>query len=374
MKPTIFREEDSMYSFKPSEEQSMLVDAVKRFAENDLRPIAHDADEERELPVDVIEKGWELGVLQASVPEQYGGFGERSAVTGVLAGEELSWGELAGAMAIMVPTMYALPILIGGTEEQKKSLIPPVIEADWKPYVTAFVEPQFNFYALDMNTTAIKGDSEYILQGEKVMGPFADQAESFLIFARLEDKTQAFLVPPETEGLTVGERESLLGIQALPTFKLSLEEVHIPLEARLGGEEGFEIQPVIDAANVATAAFAVGVSRAAYEYSRDYAKEREAFGGPIAQKQTIAFMLAEMAIEIESIRLMVWEAAWRIDSGKEAAKEAYLAFMGASDMAMMVTDRAVQILGGYGYIREYPAERWMRNGRGIPTFAGMAMV
>jgi alkylation response protein AidB-like acyl-CoA dehydrogenase len=374
MKSTIFRVEDSMYSFKPSEEQSMLVDAVKRFAENDLRPSAHDADEERELPSDVIEKGWELGVLQASVPEQYGGFGERSAVTGVLAGEELSWGELAGAMAIMAPTMYVLPILIGGTEEQKKSLIPPVIEADWKPYVTAFVEPQFNFYALDMNTTAIKGDSEYILQGEKIMVPFADQAESFLIFARLEDKTQAFLVPPETEGLTVGERESLLGIQALPTFKLSLEEVHIPLEARLGGEEGFDIQAVIDAANVASAAFAVGVSRAAYEYSRDYAKEREAFGGPIAQKQTIAFMLAEMAIEIESIRLMVWEAAWRIDSGKEAAKEAYLAFMGASDMAMMVTDRAVQILGGYGYIREYPAERWMRNGRGIPTFAGMAMV
>ena len=363
-----------MYSFKPSEEQSMLVDAVKRFAENDLRPIAHDADEERELPVDVIEKGWELGVLQASVPEQYGGFGERSAVTGVLAGEELSWGELAGAMAIMVPTMYVLPILIGGTEEQKKSLIPPVIEADWKPYVAAFVEPQFHFYAMDMNTTATKEDSEYILQGEKAMVPFADQAESYLIFARLDDQTQAFLVPPETEGLIIGERESLLGIQALPTFKLSLEDVHIPLEARLGGEEGFEIQPVIDAANVATAALAVGVSRAAYEYSRDYAKEREAFGGPIAQKQTIAFMLAEMAIEIESIRLMVWEAAWRIDSGKEAAKAAYLAFMGASDMAMMVTDRAVQILGGYGYIREYPAERWMRNGRGIPTFAGMAMV
>jgi alkylation response protein AidB-like acyl-CoA dehydrogenase len=270
--------------------------------------------------------------------------------------------------------MYVLPILIGGTEEQKKSLIPPVIEAEWKPYVAAFVEPQFNFYAMDMNTTATKEDSEYILQGEKVMVPFADQAASYLIFSKLDGKTQAFLVPPETEGLNVGERESLLGIQALPTFKLSLEDVHIPLDARLGGEGGFEIQPVIDAVNVATAALAVGVGKAAYEYSRDYAKEREAFGGPIAQKQTIAFMLAEMATEVESIRLMVWEAAWKLDAGKDASEAAYLAMVGASDMAMMVTDRAVQILGGYGYIREYPVERWMRNGRGFPTFVGLAMV
>jgi alkylation response protein AidB-like acyl-CoA dehydrogenase len=363
-----------MYSFNPSEEQSMLMDAAKRFADAELRAIAHDADEERELPAEIIEKGWELGVLQASIPEEYGGFGERSAVTGVLAGEELSWGELAGAMAIMTPTVYVLTILLGGTEDQKKALIPPVIEAEWKPYIAAFVEPDFDFHALDLESTAIKDGSEYILQAEKIMVPFADQAESYLVFAKYEDKTQAFLVPPGAEGLTVGERESLLGIQALPTFKLSLNDVRIPLEARIGGEDGFDIQPIIDATSVATAALALGVSKAAYEYARDYAKEREAFGGPIAQKQTIAFMLAEMATEIESIRLMVWEAAWRIDSGKEASKEAYLAFMGASDMAMMVTDRAVQILGGYGYIREYPVERWMRNGRGIPTFACMAMV
>jgi alkylation response protein AidB-like acyl-CoA dehydrogenase len=363
-----------MYSFNPSEEQSMLMDAAKRFAETDLREIAHDADEERELPAEVIEKGWELGVLQASIPEEYGGFGERSALTGVLAAEELSWGELAGALAIMTPTMYVMPILLGGTEDQKKTLIPPVIDAEWKPYVAALVEPQYHFHALDLETTAIKDGAGYVLQGEKVMVPFAERAESFLIFAKFENRTQAFVVSPGTEGLVVGDRESLLGIQALPTYKLSLEDVRIPLDARVGGEEGFEIQPLIDAANVATAAFAVGLSNAAYQYARDYAKEREAFGGPIAQKQTIAFMLADMATEVESTRLMVWEAAWRIDEGKDASKESYLALMGASDMAMMVTDRAVQILGGYGYIREYPVERWMRNGRGIPTFVGMAMV
>jgi alkylation response protein AidB-like acyl-CoA dehydrogenase len=363
-----------MYSFEPTEEQKMLMDATKRFAEKELQPAAHDADEEREFPTSLIEKGWELGVLQASIPEEYGGFGERSAVTGILASEELGWGDLAASMAIMAPTMYVIPILVGGTEEQKKSLIPPVIEAEWKPYVAAYIEPRFDFYPLEMTTTATKAGDEYILQGEKSMVPFAESAESFLVFASFDGKTQAFVVPPLTEGLVVGERESLLGIQALPTFKLTLNDVHLPLDARIGGEDGFDAQLVIDASNVATAALAVGVSRAAYEYSRDYAKEREAFGGPIAQKQTIAFMLAEMATEIESIRLMVWEAAWKLDAGKDASNSAYLALMGASDMAMMVTDRAVQILGGYGYIREYPAERWMRNGRGIPTFAGMAIV
>lgn len=371
---TIFLGEEKMYSFEPSEEQKMLMDATKRFAENELQPAAHDADEEREFPTALIEKGWELGVLQASIPEEYGGFGERSAVTGILASEELGWGDLAASMAIMAPTMYVIPIFIGGTEDQKKSLIPPVIEAEWKPFVAAYIEPRFDFYPFEMTTTATEAGDGYILQGEKSMVPFAESAESFLVFASFEGKTQAFVVPPLTEGLVVGEREALLGIQALPTYKLSLNDVRIPAESRIGGEDGFEAQSVIDASNVATAALAVGVSKAAYEYSRDYAKEREAFGGPIAQKQAIAFMLAEMAIEIESIRMMVWEAAWKLDAGKDASKSAYLALMGATDMAMMVTDRAVQILGGYGYIREYPAERWMRNGRGIPNFVGLTMV
>ena len=134
-------------------------------------------------------------------------------------------------------------------------------------------------------------------------------------------------------------------------------------------------EPVLAAAQVALAGLAVGLSRGAFEYARDYAKEREAFGGPIAQKQSIAFTLADMAIEVEAIRLLVWEAAWMLDAAKdEAAKAAYLALTGAADMAMMVTDRAVQILGGHGYIREHPVERWMRNARGVASYVGLAMV
>jgi alkylation response protein AidB-like acyl-CoA dehydrogenase len=146
----------------------------------------------------------------------------------------------------------------------------------------------------------------------------------------------------------------------------------LPPEARLQG--GQNSDGLVAATQVAAAALAVGLSRAAYEYSREYAKERVAFGSPIAQKQAIAFMLAEMATEIEAMRLLVWEAAWKLDEGRDATRSAYLALTGASDMAMMVTDRAVQILGGHGYIREHPVERWMRNGRGVAVLAGLAMV
>jgi alkylation response protein AidB-like acyl-CoA dehydrogenase len=286
----------------------------------------------------------------------------------------MAGGDLASALAVMAPTSYSFPILIGGTEEQKAKWLPPVVDAEWKPYTAAFIEPEFDFSPIGMKTSAVKDKKEYVINGTKAFVPFADQAQSFLVFADYDGRTQAFIVPGGEKGCTVGEREKLLGIHALPTYPLLLEEVRVPLDARVGGEDGFDIGPVLASAHVATAAMAVGVSKAALDYVIPYAKEREVWGKPIAQKQSIAFMLVEMATEIESIRMLVWEAAWMLDVGKDAAKAAYLAFTGASDMAMMVTDSAVQVLGGHGYIREHPVEMWMRNGRGIPAFAGMAMV
>ncbi|NIS79122.1 MAG: acyl-CoA dehydrogenase [Anaerolineales bacterium] len=364
-----------MYSFEPTEEQRMLIDAVHRYAENDLRPAARDAEESGDLPPALIKKGWELGVLQASIPEKYTGFGERSAVTGVLAAEEMAYGDLAATLAVMTPSSFVIPILIGGTEEQKGQWLPPVIEAEWKPYVAAFIEPAYDFYSKEMSTIAKKEKKDYVLEGLKAYVPFADQAEAFLVFAQLDSQTNAFIVPATTEGINVGEREKLLGIHALPTFSLELKGVRVSEDARVGGAQGFDATLAIASTQVAIAAMAVGMSKAALDYAIPYAKEREVWGTPIAQKQAIAFMLAEMAIEIESIRMLVWEAAWMLDHGKEEAeKTAYLALTGASDMAMMVTDRAVQVLGGHGYIREHPVELWMRNGRGIPVFAGLAMV
>ena len=364
-----------MYGFEPTDEQRMLVEAVQRFAQKEMRPVAHDADEAGELPPALIEKGWELGVLQASIPEGYGGFGERSAVTGVLAAEELGWGDLSAALAVLAPNAFALPVLTAGTEEQKRQLIPSVIEGEWKPFVAAFVEPDFDFYPGEMRTSAAARNGGHVLNGVKALVPYAEQARSFLVFAAQDGRIQAFVVPAGTPGLTIAAREKLLGLQAIPTYRLQLQELQVPAEARLGGEQGMLFEPILAAAQVALAGLAVGLSRGAFEYARDYAKEREAFGGPIAQKQSIAFTLADMAIEVEAIRLLVWEAAWMLDAAKdEAAKAAYLALTGAADMAMMVTDRAVQILGGHGYIREHPVERWMRNARGVARYVGLAMV
>jgi acyl-CoA dehydrogenase len=364
-----------MYSFEPTDEQKMLIDTISRYANGNLRPAAHDADEENQLPANLIEKGWELGVLQASIPDAYGGFGEHSAVTGVLAAEEMAWGDLAGTMAVMLPGLFALPILLVGSEEQKKAYLQPIAEGEWVPYTAAMIEPSFDFDPSSMKATAVKEGDFYVLNGEKTYVPHAKEAEAMIVYACLEGQPQGFIVPSELAGLSVGERQKLLGIHALPLYPVKFEDVRIPLGNRLGGEDGHSFVPILDSARLANAALAVGVARAALEYSRDYAKERDVFGVKVAQKQAIAFMLAEMATEIEAIRLLTWEAAWMMDAGKEgASKQAYLATIGAADMVMLVTDRAVQILGGHGYIREHPVEMWMRNGRGFSTFTGLAMV
>ena len=364
-----------MYSFEPSEEQKMLIDTISRFAGGALRPKAHDSEEEAQLPPSLIEKGWELGYLQASVPEDFGGFGERSAVTGVLAAEELAWGDLAGALAVMAPGLFVTPILLAGSQEQKETYLPPTLEAEWKPFTAALVEPRFDFDPNDLATEAVEQGGEYVLNGEKVYVPFASQAELMIVYARLDGQTQGFIVKKGVEGMEVRERQKLMGINGLPVYRLTLKNVRVPKESRLGGPTGHDFAHILDASRVATAALALGLSRAAFEYARDYAKEREAFGVKIAQKQAIAFMLAEMATEIEAIRLLTWEAAWKLDNAKEdASQAAYLALTGAIDMAMTVTDRAVQILGGHGYIREHPVEMWMRNGRGIATLTGLAIV
>jgi acyl-CoA dehydrogenase len=364
-----------MYSFDPSEEQKMLVDAIRRYSLDDLRAAYRDADESGELPPDLIEKGWELGYLQASIPEDYGGFGERSALTGVLAAEEMAFGDLSAALAVMTPGLFAMPVLLGGTAEQKEQYIPPVIEMEWKPFTAAMMEPKFDFDPNDLATVAQEDGDAYIINGEKSYVPFASEAEALIVYASLNGNTQGFIVKGGVDGLVVGERQKLLGLNALPLYPLKLDGLRVPKNNRLGGQGGHDFAPILDSSRITLAAMAVGLSRAAFEYSRDYAKERDVFGVKVAQKQAIAFMLAEMATEIEAIRLLVWEAAWMLDNHKpQASKQAYLAVTGAADMAMMVTDRAVQILGGHGYIREHPVELWMRNGRGFATFTGLAIV
>jgi acyl-CoA dehydrogenase len=373
-----YRSEVMTLSFTPSDEQAMLVDAINKYAVNEARKVAHDADESGDLPAAVLNKGWQIGLLPAAIPEQYGGFGEYSALTNVLAAEELAYGDLSVAMAVMSPGLIGLPILLNGTEEQKRDILPSFGDPTAPPFSAALVEPGISFDTNALKTTATRDGDCYVLNGAKCYVPNAAQARMTLVYAQDTETgmIDGYLVDAGTEGMIIGQREKLMGIRALPTYPVNFSGAKVGANCKLGGENGTRYQKILSHSRVALAALAVGVARGAFEYARDYAKERVAFGAPIATKQAIAFMLAEMAIEVDAARLMAWEAAWQFDKQPDAdlTQESYLAKEYADKAVLMVTDSAVQVLGGHGYVREHPVERWLRNGRGFVTFDGMAII
>jgi alkylation response protein AidB-like acyl-CoA dehydrogenase len=363
-----------MISFEPTDEQRMLIQTVRAFAEEHLRRVAQESDATGQVPEDVIARGWSIGLLPSMIPEAYGGFGEPSALTSVLALEELGWGDFTLVLYLLAPHAVALPILLYGTEEQKRTYLPRFCEERFVRAAAALIEPSFLFDPFRPQTIAYREGEEYVLQGTKIGVPFGAEAELLLVYASEDGHPQAFLVEPGTPGLTVKERDRYAGIRALPTYEVVLEGCRIPRCQRIGGEEGISMERLLERSRVALAALAVGLARGAFEYARDYAKQRVQFGEPIAHRQAIAFMIAEMAIDIDAARLMVWEAAWKLDRGEDVAREAYLAKLFADDMALRVTDGAVQTLGGHGYIRDHPVEMWLRNARGLPMLEGLVMV
>jgi acyl-CoA dehydrogenase len=369
-----------MISFAPTDEQRMIVETVRQFALEQMREQAHEADEQRTLPPEVLAGAWELGIIPSNLPTQYGGFGEQpSAITGALAAEALAQGDTSLALAALAPNLVAVPLLVAGTEEQKQRYLPRFAADQAPPATAALIEPVWNFDPHNLATLAHRDGDQYILTGTKTYVPLGADAKLFLIYARDAERgdTQAFLLErngSEVPGLTIGGRERLMGVQALPTFGLNLNEVAIPAAQRLGGEAGINIERLLNHSRVALSAIATGLAESSYEYAQNYAKEREAFGKHIAQFQAIAFMLAEMRIEVEAMRLHTWQAAWELDQGNDATAAASLAKQYADESVLTVADRAVQILGGHGYIREHPVERWLRDARGIMAFTGMAMV
>src|SRR5215510_6209128 len=225
-----------MYSFDPTEEQQMLIDAVNKYAVNDLRVSAHEAEESRELSKKLISKGWELGLLQASIPELYGGFGERSAVTGVLALEEMAFGDLAGTLAVLTPSLFATPILLVGSEEQKQTYLPKVIEGEWSPYTAALIEYALDFDPNALKTTATQQGDEYVINGEKAFVAFAKDAEAILVYANLDGQSQGFIILKDAAGLNISdEREKLMSLNSLPMYRVKLDKVKVPAAYRLGG-------------------------------------------------------------------------------------------------------------------------------------------
>jgi len=283
-------------------------------------------------------------------------------------------------MHVLSPALVAYPILESGTEEQKQKYLPQFCSDAFKPATVALVEPRMFFDASQLTTKAVREGDEYVLNGDKCLVPLANKADLFLVFAATTQGiglagVDGFIIEKDTYGIEIKEKEKNMGLKALETFEVSLSDCHIPIANKLGGDEkGGTFLRFLNRSRVALAAAGTGMGRAALEYSLNYAKERVAFGEPIASRQAIAFMLAEMAIEVDATRLLAWEAAWKIDRSEDCSKEAYLAKKYAQDMVLMVADRSVQILGGHGYIREHPVEMYLRNGRGFTTFEGLLMV
>jgi acyl-CoA dehydrogenase len=368
-------------SFELTEEQKELRALAREFAEKEIRPRAAEYDEHSTHPKDVIAKAHEIGLMNVHVPEEYGGLG-LPGFEGMLIGEELSWGCSGMAVSIVANTLGSAPVMIAGTDQQKRTWLPPLIE---EPILCSFglSEPDAGSDVARIKTTAVRRGDEYVLNGSKMFITNAGQAAWTVVFAST-DRSQghrglsAFVVPMDTPGVTIEKHLDKMGQRSTDTSAFAMQDAAVPVENRLGEEgEGFKIaMQTLDFTRPGTAAGAVGVAQAAYEYSVDYARERVTFDVPIAMHQGVNFLIADMATEIEAARLLTWQAAWMLDNGwgRRATLYSSMAKRFSADTAMKVTTDAVQIFGGYGYIKEYPVEKLMRDAKLFQIYEGTSQI
>ena len=366
-------------SFALTDEQNALRELARDFAMKEIRPHAAEYDEHSTHPADVIAKAHQLGLMNVHVPEEYGGPG-LGTFDGALISEELTWGCSGMAVAIVANGLGAAPLLIAGTDEQKQRFIAPLAE---EPILCSFglTEPGAGSDVARMKSTAERRGDEYLLNGSKMFITNAGHAAWSVVFA-VTDKSKghrglsAFVVPMDSDGVTIEKHLDKMGQRATDTSAFALNDVVVPAANRLSEEgEGFKIaMTTLDFTRPGTAAGAVGVAQAAYDYAVEYAKERVTFDVPIAMHQGVSFLIADMATEIEAARLLVWQAAWLHDRGRRATLESSFAKRFAADTAMKVTTDAVQIFGGYGYIKEYPVEKLMRDAKLFQIYEGTSQI
>ncbi len=367
-----------MIAFGPTEEQELVRETVREFSTTEMREIARDCDEAAKLPDEFLAKIWELGLVNSSIPEEYDGGGlDRSPVTNVLVLEELAYGDVPLAVAAMASALFINPLLDFGTDDQKRAYLPLFATSSFHAGSLALLEPNFAFDVARLRTRAEPKGDGYRISGTKRLVPLGEQASHFLVVARAGareglDDLEAFIVPRDAKGLTVGEREKTMGLRAVPFASIELDRVEVGPEARLGGAAGIDGRRLINLCRTAECALAVGLSRAILEFAIDYAKQREAFGSPIGQKQAIAFKLADMQIEVNAMRWLTWKAASHLEHGLDASEPAVLAQTYVVREAMKVADHGLQIFGGHGYIRDYPVEMWYRNARTLTALQGAA--
>jgi acyl-CoA dehydrogenase len=361
--------------FGLTDEQRVLQDTARRFAQEKIAPVAGEYDQSGEFPREIIREAWELGLSSAVIPPEYGGLG-LSSVDSCLITEEVAWGCSGFGTSIMANDLGLTPILVAGSPEQKERWLRPCAD-EFTLIAFCLSEPNAGSDVAGLQLRAEKEGDAYVLNGTKAWITNGGEADLYTVFATLDPSARhegicAFVVSADTPGISHGKKEDKMGQRASDTRVVNFDGVRVPADQRLGKEgEGFKVaMQTLDRTRPPIGALATGIARRALEESISYAKERKAFGAPIGSFQGVQFMLADMAKEIEAARLLTLQSAWMLDSGQRASKHSSFAKCFATDMAMRVTTDAVQVFGGNGYTKEYPVEKLMRDAKLMQIYEG----
>lgn len=363
-----------------NEEQKLLRDSIREFAEEEVRPRAQEIDESGEFPAGFVAQAGELGLTGVAVPEQYGGAGmDTLAYTLVI--EEIS--RVCASSGVILSVNNSLvcdPLWKFGSEVQKRDFLTPLAKGSLLGCF-ALTEPEAGSDPAAIRTTAVRDGDDYVINGNKLFITNGTNADIALVFATVDPERKhkgitAFIVPADTPGYQRGGHEYKLGVNASGTTELAFEDMRVPASQRLGEEgEGFKIaMQTLDAGRIGIAAQAVGIAQGAFEEALAYSREREQFGKPISDFQAIQFYLADMSTDLDAARLLTWKAAWAKENQKRYSLEACQAKLFSSEVAQRVTTRALQIHGGYGYIREYNVERYFRDARITEIYEGTSEI
>jgi len=367
-----------MVDFTLTDEQKSLREMAHDCAVKEIRPVAWEYDRDGTWPQDVIEKAWEVGLMNSHIPEEYGGAGAGH-LDGCLIEEELSWGCSGIQTSLGCNGLASTPVLIGGSEEIKKEYLGRLTEA---PLLASFclTEPDAGSDVSGMRTTAVRHADKYVINGSKCFITNGGYANWYTVFAKTDRDAghrgiSAFVVPRDA-GVVVDKKEDKLGQRASNTATISFDDVEIPAANLLGEENhGFKLAMMtLDRTRPGVAAMATGIARAAFEFAVEYSKERVQFGVPIAMHQAVQFMIADMATDIEAARLLTWKSAVMLDEGERNTLISSHAKRFAADAAMKVATDAVQIYGGYGFIKDYPVEKLFRDAKIMQLYEGTSQI
>ncbi|NEW40975.1 acyl-CoA dehydrogenase [Nocardia cyriacigeorgica] len=366
------------FDLTPSDEQQMIVETVREFAAEILRPAAHDADEAAAAPKDLLGRAAELGITLINVPEELeGAASERGAVTNSMVAEALAHGDMGLALPILAPSGVAVALSQWGTDAQQKTYLPAFTGENVPQAAVVISEPRALFDPFALQTKAVRSPSGYRISGVKSLVPAAADAELFIVAAELDGRPALFIVESDAQGLVV-EADPSMGLRAAGLGRIILDNVAVGTDALLGdGDSKQHAEDYADAVRLARlgwASLAIGTGQAVLDYVIPYVNEREAFGEPISHRQAVAFMVANIAIELDGLRLVTLRGASRAEQGLSFAREAALAKKLATDKGMQIGLDGVQLLGGHGFTKEHPVERWYRDLRGIGVAEGVVLV